>query len=60
MNADELLAKVSDDAGVVHRCKHNWKQVFFGQKYWAPGTWMYQCMRCNAMRMTILKTEEKE
>lgn len=35
-------------------CRHRWEQTFFGEKYWQPGTWQYQCQRCGKTSMITL------
>lgn len=32
-------------------CQHRWEETDFGKKYWAPGTWQYQCKRCGKTNM---------
>lgn len=36
-------------------CQHRWEQTFFGQKYWEPGTYQYQCARCGKTSMITLE-----
>lgn len=36
-------------------CQHRWEQTFFGEKYWQPGTYQYQCARCGKTGMITLE-----
>jgi len=35
-------------------CKHRWEPTTFGIKYRNPGSYWYQCKRCNSVIWTIL------
>lgn len=38
------------------QCKHRWEETQFGNKYWAPGTRQYTCVRCGKMTMFTMES----
>ena len=57
--SDEVLEGLREARAAVQQkqatCQHRWEQTFFGEKYWEPGTYQYQCARCGKTSMITLE-----